>query len=69
MIISTKYRIRFESSSNYIAMEFGSLLEAKVALSKISAVSSVLVRVYKVVATLDTTTHVVSFAETELTEF
>jgi len=70
MIISTKYRIRFQNGSSATAiLEFDSLLKLKVVLSKISAAPNMSVRVYKVVATLNTTTHVVSFAETELTQF
>lgn len=65
MVISTKYLVRINAQADFY---FNSVLEMKEFLGHInSAVASTPIRVYKVVFTLDTSTHYVSKVETELT--
>lgn len=69
MIISTKYRVSFTASQ--LDFLFNSLLEAKDFLKNVSSVNSGItaIRIYKVVFTLDTSTHYVSKVETEVTSW
>ena len=65
MELSVKYLIRIGD----VEMVCNSPLEMKVTLGKISAATSTTVRVYKKVISLNTTTHLISSVETELTQW
>lgn len=68
MIIATKYLVRINTEAEF---QYESLLEVKEFLRHINKAiaSSAPIRLYKVVYTLDTSTHYVSKTETELTQF
>ena len=67
MILATKYLVRINSQEDF---SFDSVLEMKEFLGHISsAAAGTSTRVYKVVFTLNTSTHYISKTETELTSW
>lgn len=68
MIIATKYLVRINTEAEF---QYDSLLEVKQFLKHINKAiaSNAPIRLYKVVYTLNTSTHYVSKVETELTQW
>ena len=71
MVIATKYRVVFLYTGGVasVAFDFNSTLEIKQFLRSITDDNNVSIRVYRINANLNTSTHAVTFTQTELTEW
>ena len=67
MVLATKYSVVLMYSSAGVTFQFDSILEVKDFLNHLTSDAQMLVHIYKLVYTLDTTTHLVSITTTELT--
>lgn len=69
MIVSTTFFLTIASGGNVSQWNFNSILEVKEFLKHVDSWTGLTIRVYKKVATLNTSTHVVTVTPTELTEW
>lgn len=69
MVIAKRYLVTLVYQSDAsIDFSFNSILEVKQFLKNVIDDTSINIRVYQVIANLNTTTHAVTFTQTELTE-
>ena len=70
MVIAKRYLVTLVYQSDAsIDFSFNSILEVKQFLKNVIDDTSINIRVYQVLANLNTTTHAVTFTQTELTEW
>lgn len=70
MVIAKRYTVTLVYQGDAsIDFSFNSILEVKQFLKNIIDDTNINIRVYQVLANLNTTTHAVTFTQTELTEW